>query len=69
MHPNCMLELGQGWGEGELVREREIVVASCFLISEITLHGMNAACQPLVDYIIFASQRRSNASSVQLLSE
>lgn len=43
MHPNCMLELGQGWGKGELVREREIVVASCFLSSEITLHGMNAA--------------------------
>lgn len=43
MHPNCMLELGQGWGEGELVRGREIVVSSCFLISEITLHGMNTA--------------------------
>lgn len=42
MHPNCMLELGQGWGE-KLVREKKMVVASCFLISEITLHGMNSA--------------------------
>lgn len=27
----------------ELVREREILAASCFLISEITLHRMNSA--------------------------
>lgn len=36
-----MLELGQGLGK--LVRERETVVASCFLISGITLHRINSA--------------------------
>lgn len=42
IHPNCMLEWGQAWAK-ELVREEEIVVASCFLILAITLHRMNAA--------------------------
>lgn len=36
-----MLELGQRWEE--LVREREIVAASCFLIPEIALQRMNSA--------------------------
>lgn len=42
IQPECMLELGQGWA-GELGREKEIVVASCFLISVITPHRMNSA--------------------------
>lgn len=40
-HPNLVLECGQEWGE--LMREREIMAASCFLISEMTRHRMNSA--------------------------
>lgn len=67
MHPNCMLELGQGWDEGGWVGERNY---NGFMLSDSRDYtAWNECCQPLLYYIISAFQRCSNASSVQLLSE